>query len=374
MIEFRTVNIVALFSILISLLLSSFLLTVKTKNKLANSLLASFIILCAIDISGLFINQYLKLFLFTKTFTFLIFPSFFLYALSICYSNFRIKYKHLLHIIPFIVYNLILFIYFFIERNDLTAYFLQKSEWIFNAVFLKLQALFYIIAIIHILKRYKKIYIENYAVGDILIYKWLYQIILIFSFTLPITIAKELLFFDDFQYILSWINIILVAIALFMLCWFVLKALYNPELFRGIDSELQTTGKIQKQETAKLTEVETEQNIEITSQIEQLKRYMVEQEPYLEPILTLQDLASQVNITSRELSILINRHIGQHFFDFINEYRIKKSMEILKNSSKKEFTIQQILYDVGFNSKSSFNTAFKKHIGLTPTEYINRYL
>ena len=96
---------------------------------------------------------------------------------------------------------------------------------------------------------------------------------------------------------------------------------------------------------------------------------MLEQKPYLESKLTLQELAIQVNIDSRELSILINQHIGQHFFDFINEYRLKKAMEILQNSSKKELTIQQIFYDVGFNSKSSFNSAFKKYTGQTPTEY-----
>ena len=156
-----------------------------------------------------------------------------------------------------------------------------------------------------------------------------------------------------------------------MFCWFVLKALYNPELFRGIDSKLQTVKQLQKQETDKFTE--TEKNTEIIAQIQYIKKYMIEQKPYLESKLTLRELAIQVNIDSRELSILINQHIGQHFFDFINKYRLKSAMEILKNSSKKELTIQQILYDVGFNSKSSFNTAFKKHTGHTPTEYRKLY-
>jgi len=68
---------------------------------------------------------------------------------------------------------------------------------------------------------------------------------------------------------------------------------------------------------------------------------------------------------------LINHHMDQHFFDFVNEYRIQKAMNILKDKSKKELTILEILYEVGFNSKSSFNTSFKKYTRLTPTEYRN---
>ena len=96
---------------------------------------------------------------------------------------------------------------------------------------------------------------------------------------------------------------------------------------------------------------------------------MVEKEPFLEPSLTIQELAHQVNIPVRDLSVLINHHINQHFFDFVNEYRVKKAMTILKDPTKKEVTDLEILYEVGFNSKSSFNTAFKKHTGNTPTEY-----
>jgi AraC-like DNA-binding protein len=49
-------------------------------------------------------------------------------------------------------------------------------------------------------------------------------------------------------------------------------------------------------------------------------------------------------------------------------------MGILKTPSKKEFTVLEVLYEVGFNSKSSFNTAFKKHTGLTPTQFRKKEL
>lgn len=80
-------------------------------------------------------------------------------------------------------------------------------------------------------------------------------------------------------------------------------------------------------------------------------------------------MSKEVQISVRDLSILINHHMNKHFFDFINEYRIEKAKEILKDASKSKVTILEILYEVGFNSKSSFNTAFKKHTNQTPTEF-----
>lgn len=71
----------------------------------------------------------------------------------------------------------------------------------------------------------------------------------------------------------------------------------------------------------------------------------------------------------RELSLLINHHLDQHYFDFVNEYRIHHSMRILKDPAQRDRTVLDILYAVGFNSKSSFNTSFKKLTGQTPTQY-----
>ena len=108
---------------------------------------------------------------------------------------------------------------------------------------------------------------------------------------------------------------------------------------------------------------------EYNEQIQNLESYMVKEEPFLEPSLTVKSLSEKIDIPHRELSILINQELGQHFFDFINKYRIEKAMSILKDPSKKKHTILETLYEVGFNSKSSFNTAFKKHTGKTPTAY-----
>ena len=67
--------------------------------------------------------------------------------------------------------------------------------------------------------------------------------------------------------------------------------------------------------------------------------------------------------------ICILKNSANKTFDFVNEFRIKEAMNILKDTSKSKLTILEILYEVGFNSKSSFNTAFKKHTGKTPTQH-----
>lgn len=106
----------------------------------------------------------------------------------------------------------------------------------------------------------------------------------------------------------------------------------------------------------------------------ELLELMENEKPYLNASLTIFDLSKEMDMNVRELSILINHNLNQHFFDFVNEYRIQKAMEILQNPDKKKLTILEILYDVGFNSKSSFNTAFKKYTQQTPTEFRQKAL
>ena len=108
--------------------------------------------------------------------------------------------------------------------------------------------------------------------------------------------------------------------------------------------------------------------------VQVLNNYMLENEPFLDPSLTIYDLSKQIGMSTKDLSLLINHELNQHFFDFVNGFRIRKAMEILQDPSKKDLTVLEILYDVGFNSKSSFNTAFKKYTQLTPTQYRKKHL
>jgi AraC-like DNA-binding protein len=89
---------------------------------------------------------------------------------------------------------------------------------------------------------------------------------------------------------------------------------------------------------------------------------------YLDPDLTLARLAERAKVSPKALSQVINERIGRNFNDFINEYRIKNACALLSDAGCRS-TITEILYDSGFNSKSVFNEAFRKHTGKTPSEY-----
>lgn len=101
--------------------------------------------------------------------------------------------------------------------------------------------------------------------------------------------------------------------------------------------------------------------------MEELIRQMEVEKIYFDSTLTLAYLAKKTGIPLRYLSQIINEEFKMSFSDFVNSYRIKEAEELLLTSGG-ELTVQQIMYDVGFNSKSAFHNAFRKYCGCTPTE------
>ncbi|CAD0009465.1 helix-turn-helix domain-containing protein [Flavobacterium salmonis] len=367
-------------SVFVSLLLAFFLLTVKTKNKLANRLFAFYLIFFAIDNSGIFIDEefiksHFNLEFFRWSVCTLILPAFYLYVLSVCFADFRLKAKHLLHLIPFIITNIVfvlrLYLLNTIEKQLFYDQRDQSPEMYILFLLLGIQTIAYSIGIFVVLKKYKEIYQENYANPRTSIFKWLFQITSALFVLYYLSIIKNIVRYADLDFLWIWSNTILQFLVLTVTCWFVLKALNYPELFRGIDSKLQLARDILPEQNENITEIKSNQNEGIVTQIATLKDYMKEKEPFLDPSLTIQELSNQINIPVRDLSVLINHHMNQHFFDFVNEYRIQKAMHILKDPLKRDLTVLEILYEVGFNSKSSFNTSFKKYTNQTPTAYRN---
>ena len=103
--------------------------------------------------------------------------------------------------------------------------------------------------------------------------------------------------------------------------------------------------------------------------IEKLNNHMAAEKPYLNPDLTLPQLAEEVNIPSYYLSQIINERLGVHFFDFINRQRVEDVKLRISDSQYNNYSILGIAFESGFNSKSAFNRVFKKFTGLTPSEY-----
>jgi len=101
---------------------------------------------------------------------------------------------------------------------------------------------------------------------------------------------------------------------------------------------------------------------------EKLIRHMEKEQPFLDPKLNLTGLAAQLEISPNQLSQVINQKEEVNFHDFVNQYRIE---EFVKRASQNtSFSLLAHALDAGFNSKSSFNGIFKKHTGMTPSQYL----
>jgi AraC-like DNA-binding protein len=92
-----------------------------------------------------------------------------------------------------------------------------------------------------------------------------------------------------------------------------------------------------------------------------------DKELYRNPNLTLATVAKELNVSQHILSQFLNDNLGKSFSSFINELRIEKAKELLLSSNP--YSIETLGYESGFNSKSTFYTAFKKQTGQTPSEY-----
>lgn len=357
--EFKVelIETVGKFVVFIMLLLSVFLFTVKGNNKLANKIFGLYLLVLAFDFIGLFTDvtlgypmiQSLK-----TASTLLQLPLFYLYVLAACYHNFGIRKKHALHGVLFLAF---LFVFGSIGFKDSVLN-------VFSIVG-ELQYLVYMVFVFRSLKRYKTVYLENYSNANYAVYKWLFQISILFCAGHTLVLLRTYLSYSFVQEYLLNINVFISLSVLFITTFFVLKALYQPELFTGIDKDLKAL---------KSTHIETKslalgENDEKEEYLQKLSSYMEQEKPYLNYGLSLQQLAEETAIPEKELSQLINHHLGKHFFDFVNEYRVDYAKKLLVDPGKKEFTVLEVLYQSGFNSKSSFYTAFKKVSSQTPLGY-----
>ncbi len=361
---------VTVISLFISFFLAFFLLTVKTQHQLSNQLFALFLIINAIDMSEPLIRQFTdspsNLGLLRTTIAFLQIPVFYLYVLSVCYSDFRLKPAYLFHLMPFVVANLLFVPRFYAvdldSKMEFIAHHQKMIELKINHGLIHFQILIYFTAVFLLLRKAKKLYLENNSGGSLNSYNWLFQLTSVLAVIYLIVILKNMFKFSDYSYVSDWIKIGILVLQPFIICWYLYKALHDPGLFRNINSRLKLVSDI----------ISDAQKIEpeiLNEDLVKLKKYMIDEKPFLDPALTIQDISKKMNVPVRELSVLINHQLRQHFYDFVNTYRIENAMAILKDPAKSKVTILEILYEVGFNSKSSFNTAFKKHTGTTPTEF-----
>ncbi len=107
----------------------------------------------------------------------------------------------------------------------------------------------------------------------------------------------------------------------------------------------------------------------LSDQRKALVTLMQESQPYLDPYLSLRDLAEKLGIPANQLSQLLNEGFDQNFSEFVNSYRLTAFKEKVSDPANQNFTILALAYESGFNSKTVFNTYFKKATGMTPKAY-----
>ena len=100
-----------------------------------------------------------------------------------------------------------------------------------------------------------------------------------------------------------------------------------------------------------------------------LEAAMNNQKLYLNPNLSFERLAEKMQVPSKDLSNVINRHFNVNFYEYINGFRIEEAKQQLEDPLNNSKNITDIFYDAGFNSKSVYNTLFKKNYHMTPSQY-----
>ncbi|ELR68169.1 AraC-type DNA-binding domain protein [Fulvivirga imtechensis AK7] len=108
---------------------------------------------------------------------------------------------------------------------------------------------------------------------------------------------------------------------------------------------------------------------EIDQIFDRAEKLLLKNNLYRNSDLTLRQLGGILKVSPQKLSMAVNTRFKSNFNDFVNHYRIKEAQQRMRNEEFKNHTIASVAYEVGFNSLTSFNSAFKKETGQTPSAY-----
>ena len=292
------------------------------------------------------------IFLPSGPFKFLLGPLLFFYLRNIVHPESTITKKDSMHFGLFALFFILSLPVYFQGKEGPYFLYLQQiigSPW----VFLVIQSGYYLFVSRRLLRMHKKNIVEKFSNVEGMDVSWLNLIlwifILIFVFT---TIATPWLLHNiKFDYYNS-VSSVFYSLILFFI------------VYKGIRQKIPIESQMVSDSEPKISTSDT-----ILLLKEKLLAYMSSDKPYLDPDLTLTDLAKRLAISRNQLSEVINTGVGDNFYNFINKYRIDEVKQLIRDDSKKRFKIISLAYEAGFNSKSSFNNIFKKIMGLTPSAY-----
>jgi len=346
------------------------------KNKKANINLALFILIIASTHFSryLLIMNYETIAFYFSLFSFpgISIAGVFIYFYVIFITGFADKFKpsYLLNFIVFIII-LIIFMILAIHYNFklIESGILQKNFIIIMGLSLINSTCYIFYALLIILRKYNR-KIENYY-SDIeqMKFNWLILLTsLVLISLLYWCVGIWLVSFrivDSINPIAISINSLMDIIIFFITIYYIIN---QPEIFKQNlvmnveidDSVVSETAKYSKQN------IDTEKQNEY---LEKLKQHMITNKPYLNENLTIRDLSLEINIPIHHISLVINNLLNKNFYTFINEYRVQEAINILSDPANNDANILSIAFRSGFNSKTTFNSAFRKILGMTPTTY-----
>ena len=372
-------NLKNLFHVLIifqCLFFLSYLLSRKHRKRPANIILAAFLfVLAIIELGGVFVHFLdLKRYLLTHVphilyidfpFPFMAAPLLYFYVLSLTRRDFRLKKAHLFHFIPFAFFVVLILLKYHLHRAETLRQMLQDGSLFGNLeglvynLLVYLQFLAYTVASFVVLRLFRRNLRDVYSTVEQINLSWLNFVLTGLIAVRSLEMIESGLWFatGDMKVVVLYYLAQIVFIVFLAVMFF--KGLKQPEVFAGAEE----VNHQRKYEKALLSKEQKEEYAK------KLECFMETEKPYLDPLLSLGGLARKVAIPGHHLSQVLNTHFGQNFFDFVNSYRIKESRRLLVDPDNGKRTVLQVLYGTGFNSKSVFNTAFKKHTGMTPSQF-----
>jgi len=307
------------------------------------------------------------------------------YCKALTTPGFRFTYIDSLHLVPFGMYTLIMLPFFFSNpATKVASLSLQPFtlSWMIERGFWVLVFFFYFgfsyMTIHHHQQRIKDIFSNLEKVK----LDWLRNLLLAFGVIWVTALLRFLTAYGKVGYENKFIVPFLLCFTIFLIGWYALR---QPEIFSDRWDKLVkendqksvtvvSNGKNRHQEPAGFKqppkyEYSGLSERDIARHKDNLIKYLEQEKPYIDPDLQLQNLADYLGIPSYQLSQIINTELQQNFYELINSLRVAEAKHRLIDPAKQHITILAIAYDIGFNSKSTFNTAFKKYTKMTPSQF-----
>lgn len=364
------------------LLLALFLRVTPGPLKSANRFLAGFLLLTGLDVIGwastLLPVSLRELMMYRAPLAFLQDPLLYAYVVSLCFPGSRVR--------PFLLAGLVLASTMLIARLSAGTFadggtaMTQVAR--VESLLLHLQYYVYLALMVRVLLRYRHAYRDTCSNPDSATFGWLATLLAVSAFANFFVLQKTLAWWSGDIALYRLLDPVVAGFATVITCAFTLTALTRQHLFLGVPADTESAADAAPAPPDPAVAVVAPQSASLTAVAEpapavstdpaalaRLEAFMAAQEPFLDPSLTIRSLARRLGWGQRELSQLLNQQLGVHFFDFINRHRVAKAAELLRDPALRDLTVLDIAHRAGFNTKSSFNTAFARHQGTTPTSY-----